>query len=154
MGVASDTVEWDQLQRVMTCVNQPERSLPCGSVSSLRRGRDDYVTTPTPCSEQQGLCKEHTRHPGAMLRSLFHVFQPRQVLFWIRAQSAEKAVAALGAWNKTLIFIFRKETRISQLEISLNGMTVIPCHIAPVIHFRPKRWFLSFSRSRTPLRSR
>lgn len=83
--VALDTVEWDQLQRVMTCVNQPERSLPCGSISSLRRGRDDCVITPTPCSEQQVLCKEHTRNPGAMLRFLFLVFQPRQVLFRIRA---------------------------------------------------------------------
>ena len=67
-------------------------------------------------STQQGA----PRNPGAKLRFLFLVFQLRQVLFPIRAQSGEKAVEVLDAWKKNLTFIFRKEKHISLLKIFIK----------------------------------
>lgn len=68
--------EWIQLQRIVTCVNQPGGSFQCGSIS-FSSGCGDFMVTPTPCTEQAELFKEHLRNPGAMLHFLFLVFQPR-----------------------------------------------------------------------------
>lgn len=81
-------MEWDQLQRAVTGKQRERQHF----LSKEGVGR---LITPTLCAEQQALGKEHPRNLGAMLCFLFLVFQPRQVLFLIRAQSGENAIEAL-----------------------------------------------------------